>query len=152
MSVRSRRSATQIAGRPQHADIDPLRAQRLALASRDIVTRTGNATVTVDDGESPLTWLARRKGSDGAALIDVTQLEADELLRTDFTRAQLMPRTTSNWSAAVASGRRTADGGAAAMTDMVVAARQRVQHALGAVGPEFARVLVDVCCFLKGLE
>jgi hypothetical protein len=152
MNVRIRRPIAQFAGRPQQADVDPLRAQHLALASRDIVTGTGRATVTVDDSESPLTWLARRKGGNGAPLIDSAQLESGERLRADFTRAQLMPRTTSNWSAAVAGGRRSASGGAATMTDAIVAARQRVQHALEAVGPEFAGVLLDVCCFLKGLE
>jgi hypothetical protein len=96
--------------------------------------------------------LARRKGRNGAALVDATQLEAGERLRADFTRAQLMPRTTSNWDAAVASGRRSTGGGAATMTDAIVAARQRVQHALDAVGPEFSGLLLDVCCFLKGLE
>lgn len=133
--------------------IGPFRAQHLALSSQDIRTAIGSATITVDDGESPLGWLARRKGRDGAALIDAVQHEAGERLRADFTRAQLMPRTTSNWNAAVARGRRGADGGgASAMTDTVVAARQRVRHALDAVGPEFAGLLLDVCCFLKRLE
>jgi hypothetical protein len=134
------------------SEIDPLRAQHLALASREIVTALGRVTVTVDDGESPLAWLARRKGRDGTALIDAMQLETGERLRADFTFAQLMPRTTSNWNAAAVSGRHSIGGGAAVMTDAVVAARQRVRHALDAVGPEFAGVLLDVCCFLKGLE
>ena len=133
------------------SEIDPLRAQHLALASREIVTALGRVTVTVDDGESPLAWLARRKGRDGTSLIDAMQLGSGERLRADFTFAQLMPSTTSNWNAGAASGRRS-HGGAAAMTDAVVAARQRARHALDAVGPEFAGVLIDVCCFLKGLE
>jgi len=151
MSPRER-TAVHPADDSQQAAVDPLRAQHLALVRRDIETANGRAAVTVDDGESPLSWLARRKGRDGAALIDAVQFAAGERLRADFTRAQMMPRTTSNWSAAVASGRRSAGGGAAAMTDMVVAARRRVRHALAAVGPEFAGLLVDVCCFLKRLE
>lgn len=38
------------------------------------------------------------------------------------------------------------------MTDLVVASRQRVRLALEACGPEFAGLLMDVCCFLRGLE
>jgi len=34
----------------------------------------------------------------------------------------------------------------------MIAARQRVHQALDAAGPEFAGLLVDVCCFLKRLE
>jgi hypothetical protein len=40
----------------------------------------------------------------------------------------------------------------AEMSDAVVAARQRVDHALDAVGADFAGLLLDVCCFLKGIE
>jgi hypothetical protein len=135
----------------QQPPVDRFRAQHLALASCDIETDTGRATVTIDEGESPLTWLSRRKGRDGALLISTVQLKAGERLRADFTRAQLMPRTTSNWTASVASGRRDGDS-AAVMTDAMVAARQRVRHALESVGPEFSGLLLDVCCFLKRLD
>jgi len=133
----------------EEAGIDPARAQHLELGRRQIQGPAGIAAVTVDEAESPLAWLARRKGRDGRALIEPVQLLAGERLRAEFTRAQLMPRITANWSAPVAEGRRGAS--AAAFSDTVIAARQRVRHALDAVGPEFAGLLVDVCCFLKGL-
>jgi hypothetical protein len=38
------------------------------------------------------------------------------------------------------------------MTDLIVASRQRVRLALQACGPEFSGLLMDVCCFLRGLE
>lgn len=38
------------------------------------------------------------------------------------------------------------------MTDLIVASRQRARLALDACGPEFSGVLMDVCCFLRGLE
>ncbi len=131
------------------AEIDRFRARHLDLAQRRIEGPAGVARVTVDETESPLAWLARRKGRDGRALIEPLQFMAGERLRAEFTRAQLMPRVTSNWSAPVADGPRGVSP--AGFTDAVIAARQRVRRALEAVGPEFSGLLVDVCCFLKGL-
>ncbi|MGI8526179.1 MAG: DUF6456 domain-containing protein [Pseudolabrys sp.] len=135
----------------QQPVIDAFRAQHLDLARRHIATDRGKRGVTVNDAESPLAWLARRRGRGGAALIAPHQLAAGERLRAEFTRAQLMPRTTTNWSDPVA-GRRGVGGGAGTITDVMVAARQRLRHALDAAGPEFSGLLLDVCCFLKGLE
>lgn len=98
--------------------------------------------------ESPLVWLARRKGRDGQPLIGAAQLQAGERLRCDFTRAGLTPRVTTNWSFPGGAGA----GDPGSFTDVVLAAKARFALAMRAVGPELSGVLVDVCCFLKGLE
>lgn len=148
--TRANRKSAIHSGEPQRPSVDAFRSQHLALAQRQIPTEFGPASVTVDDAESPLAWLARRRGRDGRPMIEPHQLLAGERMRADFTRANLMPRTTSNWESSISSGRR--GGGASAFTDTMVAARQRVGLALDAAGPEFAGLLVDICCFLKGLE
>jgi hypothetical protein len=131
--------------------IDAFRAQHLDLATREIMTETGAISVLVNDGESPLAWLARRKGRDGRSMISANQLIAGEKLRADFTRGHLSPRVTSDWSAPTGRSR-TFAGGAGEMTDLVIASRQRVRLAMEACGPEFSGLLMDVCCFLRGLE
>lgn len=133
------------------SNLDPFLAQHLGLAQGDAETRSGRAGVAFDAAESPLAWLARRKGRDGRALIAPEQLQAGERLRADFTRAQMTPRVTANWTAAVAQDRRTGAQGAS-FTEAAIAARQRLRCAFDAVGPEFIGLLMDVCCFLKGLE
>jgi hypothetical protein len=150
MSVPGRRRVSAMPA-PPRAEVGAFRARHLALAQRTVQSESGRASVTVDDGESPLAWLARRRGRDGRALIAPHQLQAGERLRADFTVAHLMPRVTANWSSPIASGRRGGESAAHA-TDTMVAARQRVHAALDAAGPEFAGLLLDICCFLKGLE
>jgi hypothetical protein len=153
MSIDARKPASHPVGNfSQNSQIDTFLAQHLSLATGEVKSLHGSATVTVDESESPLVWLARRKGRDGRPLIDAYQFAAGERLRAEFTRANMTPRITSNWEAAVASGTRSAGGGAAHVTEVVIAARQRFRHALDAVGPEFAGLLVDVCCFLKRLD
>ena len=132
--------------------IDSFRAQHLDLATREIMTETGAISVLVNDSESPLAWLARRKGRDGRTMISPNQFIAGEKLRADFTRGHLSPRVTSDWSAPTGGRSRSFAGGAGEMTDLVIASRQRVRLAMEACGPEFAGLLMDVCCFLRGLE
>ncbi|MFY9687182.1 MAG: DUF6456 domain-containing protein [Pseudolabrys sp.] len=136
----------------QQPEIDGFRAQHLVLGEREVATVTGRAKVVVNENESPLVWLARRRGRDGRPMVEPHQLQAGERLRAEFTRAHLMPRTTSNWSNPVPSDRRSGGQRTAFLADTVIAARQRMHHALDAVGPEFAGLLVDVCCFLKRLD
>lgn len=120
----------------------PVAAQRILLDGAE-------HEVEVDLAESPLAWLAQRRGRDGSALIDAAQLVAGERLRSDFTRAGLTPRMTTNWDPA---GRSGPGQGGLAFSEQVLAAKGRLDRALMAVGPELNGVLLDVCCFLKGLE
>lgn len=142
---KTRQSATQVPGDA----VDAFRAQHLDLATRDLMTESGVTQVLVNDSESPLAWLARRKGRDGRAMIGPDQFIAGERLRADFTRGHMTPRVTSSWTGI---GRTKGSGGGSDMTDLIVASRQRVRLALEACGPEFSGILLDVCCFLRGLE
>lgn len=110
----------------------------------------GRARVTVNHAENPLARLRRHRGRDGRRLIDEAEFAAGERLRADYGRGQIMPRVTADWTATVSGKRRS--GGVADATDSALSARARVARALTAVGPEFAGLLVDVCCFLKGLD
>jgi hypothetical protein len=114
------------------------------------------AAATLNDAESPIAWLRRRKDRDGGPMLSQVQFDAGERLRADFWFAQMTPRTTMNWSALAPMQRRRRSGAPlradANMQDNAIAAAERVRRALAAVGPELAGVLVDVCCHLKGLE
>ena len=100
--------------------------------------------VKINSCESPLARLKAR------GLVDGTQFAAGERLRRDFALAQLAPRMGVNWDAPVVSGSRGA--GADSISDIAMAARQRLGKALAAVGPGLDGLLFDVCCHLKALE
>ena len=123
--------------------------------------QTGFATMMVEGraqivalnlDESPLASLMRRKAKDGAAFLTIDEYNAGERLRADFDKALMMQRVSANWSAAVSGGRRGAHDGLASLTDSAIAARQRLDKAFDAVGPELSGILTDICCFLKGVE
>lgn len=128
------------------------RASHLTLETRQILTEDGIASVLVNDSESPLAWLARRKGRDGCSMIAPHQFIAGEKLRADFTRGHMGPRVTASWEAPSGGRSRGAGHNPGEATDAIIASRQKVGQALTACGPEFAGVLMDVCCFLRGLE
>jgi hypothetical protein len=85
-------------------------------------------------------------------LVGDAAFAAGERLRRDFTFGQLTPRVTTNWESPMARGRAAGGNGPADLSDNALAARQRLHRALEAVGPELRGVLLDVCCFLKGIE
>ncbi|BDA83669.1 hypothetical protein Sa4125_12110 [Aureimonas sp. SA4125] len=114
--------------------------------------RSGGADLPgFDPDESPLGRLATRRGKDGAAFLDQAETMAGERLRADFTRAGMTPAMTQRWDLAPRGGGGSGRG-AFDLCDSALDARKRVDAAIAAAGPELAGVLLDVCCFLKGLE
>ena len=94
-------------------------------------------------GESPLTWLARRRDGRGRPWLSPVEAAAGEKLRDDFSRAGVLGRLTMSWDA----GPRTR-GGRGPGSDPLESgrgARARVAAALDAVGPELRGVLEQVC-------
>ena len=137
-----RRADAERPFRVQHGDI----VRTSAAGDRD-------REVAIDLDESPIGALARRPGKSGEPWLSADLASAAERLRRDFEIGQLQPRITANWSASVSSGRRTGDGsGLKDLNDMALSARLRFDRAMREVGPELSGVLVDICCFLKGLE
>lgn len=105
------------------------------------------------DEKGPLTWLHQRRDKNGEPLISREELEAGEKLAADFHAAMLNPRVTASWSGTASSRRerRGPPGHGQEMPDRAIGARQRFEAALRAVGQEHANLLIDVCCFEKGL-
>ncbi|MCU4178978.1 DUF6456 domain-containing protein [Bosea sp. BH3] len=108
---------------------------------------------SMDERESPLLWLHRRPGKDGRPQISDAEFAAGERFRADITLAQMLPRTTMNWDAALTPEERgTGPRDFAGASDAALAARQRVRLACERLGPELSGLAIDVCGFLKKLD
>ncbi len=117
------------------------RVRRTSIVENDGLRRR----VTINAAESPLAWLKSRQGT----TISAAGFAAGERLRQDFTLAQLAPRLTTHWAP---PEQRSTAGDPMMFCDTVLAARQRFARAMAHVGSEFQSILVDIVCFLKGLE
>lgn len=126
--------------------------QHRLLRETVIETETGKQAVIVNDAESPLTTLARLKRPDGSRWLDGRELAAGERLRVDFERAVLRPRVTASWDLTRVTGGKGSGNLVTELSDRALSARGRLESATDAVGPELSGVLLDICCFLKGLE
>jgi hypothetical protein len=125
---------------------------KMAQTQQDIEKSNANQSglIMTSEADSPLLWLFRRKNNAGKSLISPASFAAGERLRSDLTFSGMLPKTTMNWSAQAIDISRSSQG--LNPTEAMIAARQRVDHALRAVGPEFSSLLMDICGFGKGLE
>ena len=133
---------------------EPFRLQHQLRGERRFRTEEGEVSLAVNEGETPLGWLRRRKGADGKPLISETQFEAGEKLRADFTLGQMNPRVTADWSGlgGGSGARRGPARDPAEIATHALAARERVARAIEAAGPKLGDILLSVCCHLEGLE
>lgn len=101
-------------------------------------------------GESPLDWLARRRGADGAPLLSPQERAAGERLRADYLAAGALGRTTMDWTAAPRGS--APRGPAAAPAEGRLFARDRLYAALEAIGPGLREIVERVCLAESTLE
>lgn len=135
--------------------VSPFAAQHREMGERLFADPAGGDSLRreVNLGESPIGWLARRKGPDGKAFLGIELVDAAERLRADFEAAQLGPQVAQDWRKFLTPGGRDA-GGPPPGPGMggSMAARERVTAALAALGPGLSDVVLRTCCFLEGLE
>ncbi len=106
--------------------------------------------VLVNQTESPLKHLYMRKGKNGAKIISKTQFLAGERLRQDFEKAQMISLSSVRLTPKVDQS--FAEKDRFYGQEKTVIARKRLNDALVDVGKEMDTLLLDVCCYLKGLE
>ena len=103
-------------------------------------------SVTVNLAESPLGWLFAR------GMVTRRQYDAGERLRADWERAQLAPSVTMRWDAPPAG---KAPRGAPRRSDptaVQIAAKQRFEAAVDAVGEGLSGILWRVVCAGEGMR
>lgn len=100
--------------------------------------------------------LPQRRAPRPASATPSHQMEAAERLAEDFQCGQMTPRITSNWDraalGAVSAGTRDGSGRGVDVSERISAAQERVRRALADAGPEFADVLIGLCCLETGIE
>lgn len=115
------------------------------LKGRDSVRRVGRS-VTVNAAESPLGWL-RARGH-----VSARQYDAGEQLRGDWERAQLAPSVTMRWDAARTGRSPGSAEGRLDATQAQIAAKQRFDRAVAAVGPGLTDILWRIVCAGEGMR
>jgi len=118
---------------------------------RQVIEPDGRRTArSANLGESPIAWLARRRGPDGTPWLTVREAAAGERLREDFHRAGTLGRLTMDWSGVPRAG---AGGGPRLdPAERGRAAKARVAAALEAAGPGLREMLERVCLAGSALE
>lgn len=101
------------------------------------------AMQTVNLGESPIAWLARRRDAQGEAWLSLIEIAAAEKLRDDFVLAGTVGRLTMAWDAGPKT--RGGRGPGVDSAERARVAKARIARALAEVGPGLREILEHVC-------
>ncbi|MBX7526400.1 DUF6456 domain-containing protein [Qipengyuania vesicularis] len=110
---------------------------------RDGSAKGRQRTVTVNVGESPLTWLHSR------GHLDDRQFDAGERLRADYERTQLSPSVTMRWDPVRVDGGGAGDG--LTPSERQLAAKARFDGAMTEAGAGLKDILWRVACGCEAL-
>lgn len=133
--------AGEMALRRLLAVVDQFQGQHQLMGTKRFVENGVATSRRVNQAESPLARLRFRCQANGKTYLKDGEFQAGERLRSDFTRGQLMPQTSSNWNIIASQGIRSGAGnGSAELSDTAMSARTRMHKALDAAGPEFSGV------------
>ena len=127
-------------------------AQHRTVEAATLDLPQGRQAVRRNLQESPLFPLLRLKEKDGRPFLSEEAVAAGERLAADFDFAGLQPRVTASWQPRLSTRNKGAPPPAVDLADATLSARNRVNRAVEAMGPELSGVALDVCCFGKGLE
>lgn len=122
----------------RHIDPRPLAEMPIYEPGEDKQNRV-RRSVTVNLAESPLSWLHAR------GYLSDRQLLAGEKLRGDYEAASMGQRVTMRWDAAPLAKQR---GGSRSSdpTDRMIAAKQRFDAAMAAIGSDLSGIAWRVIC------
>lgn len=108
--------------------------------------RTAVRSVAVNAAESPLGWLKAR------GHVTDRQFEAGERLRSEWELAQMAPSITMRWEAAPRGKQSRAVPDAPDPTHAQIAAKQRFEEAVAAVGHGLDNILWRIVCAGEGMR
>lgn len=141
--------------RASNGHFSEFQCQHQDIVEQDILIDGHRQKVSRNLCESPLSRLRHHNDKDGQPWLTEAQFSAGERLRSDFTHAHLANAMTTNWRSPDQAMIKASGGGAGGvgeLSDSTLDARQRFNQALEFVGADLSNVLIDVCCYLKGLQ
>lgn len=98
----------------------------------------------------PVISVLARPARDGVRYLLPHHVQAADRIRHLFERSQLQSRVTMHYGPRVSSGR--AGGSAADIPDSAADARKRLETVLRSMPFDCRGVVLDVCCFERGLQ